>query len=52
MSFSTGNGSQPFVNTETDFFDGFLKDKRRALHRMATDGNVPGAASLQQDLAP
>ncbi len=41
---------EPFVGTTADFFDGFLKGKRRALRRMATDGNVPGVASLQADL--
>ncbi len=50
--FFYGQWLEPFVDTTTDFFDGFLKGKRRALHRMATDGNVPGAASLQQDLGP
>ncbi len=48
--FFYGNWLQPFVDTTTDFFDGFLKGKRRALGRMAADGNVPDAASLQQDL--
>ncbi len=48
--FFYGSWMEPFVDTTTDFFDGFLKDKHRALHQMATDGNVPGAASLQQDL--
>ena len=48
--FFYGHWLEPFVNTTTDFFDGFLKRKRRALRRMATDGNVPGATSLQQDL--
>lgn len=50
--FFYGRWLAPFVNTTSDFFDGFLKGKRRALRRMAADGNVPGAASLQQDLGP
>jgi fermentation-respiration switch protein FrsA (DUF1100 family) len=48
--FFYGRWLEPFIDTSLDFFDGFLKDKRRALRRMATDGNVPGTASLQQDL--
>jgi fermentation-respiration switch protein FrsA (DUF1100 family) len=48
--FFYGRWLEPFVDTTTDFFDGFLKGERRALRRMAADGNVPGAASLQKDL--
>ena len=48
--FFYGRWLEPFIDTSTDFFDGFLKGKRKALRRMAADGNVPGAASLQQDL--
>jgi fermentation-respiration switch protein FrsA (DUF1100 family) len=40
----------PTVATVTDFLNGYLKHDRRALRRMATDGNVPGVASLQEDL--
>jgi predicted esterase len=40
----------PAVHSITDFLDGFLKHDRRALRRLASDGNVPGVASLQEDL--
>ena len=40
----------PAVRSITDFLDGFLKHDRRALRRLATDGNVPGVASIQEDL--
>ena len=40
----------PIVDVTTDFLDGYLKGDSRALARLATDGNVPGVASLQQDL--
>jgi fermentation-respiration switch protein FrsA (DUF1100 family) len=40
----------PAVLTITDFFDGFLKHDRQALRRLATDGDVPGVASVQEDL--
>jgi predicted dienelactone hydrolase len=48
--FFAGPWRDPFVAVTLDFFDGFLKGNRGALRRMAADGNVPGAASLQQDL--
>lgn len=41
---------EPTIRSTTDFLDGFLKHDRKALERLATDGNVPGAASLQEDL--
>ncbi len=40
----------PAVRSITDFLDGFLKHDHRALRRLATDGNVPGVASLQEEL--
>jgi dienelactone hydrolase len=40
----------PAVRSITDFLDGFLKHDRRALRRLATDGNVPGVASVQEVL--
>jgi dienelactone hydrolase len=40
----------PAVRSITDFLDGFLKHHRRALRRLATDGNVPGVASVQEEL--
>jgi dienelactone hydrolase len=41
----------PTVRTITDFLDGFLKRDRGALRRLAIDGNVPGVASVQEDLS-
>jgi fermentation-respiration switch protein FrsA (DUF1100 family) len=40
----------PAVRSITDFFDGFLKHDRDALRTLATDGNVAGVASLEEDL--
>ena len=40
----------PTVRSVTDFLDGYLKHDRRALRRLGRDGNVPGVATLQQDL--
>jgi pimeloyl-ACP methyl ester carboxylesterase len=40
----------PTVRSITDFLDGFLKHDRRALRRLAIDGNVAGVASVQEDL--
>jgi dienelactone hydrolase len=40
----------PTVKTVVDFLDGYLKHDRVALRRLARDGNVPGVASLQEDL--
>ncbi len=40
----------PAVRSITDFLDGFLKHDHHALRRLASDGNVPGVASLQEDL--
>jgi len=42
----------PTVRATTDFLDGFLKGDIKALKRLSKDGNVPGVASLQQDLSP
>jgi hypothetical protein len=39
------------LRTATDFLDGYLKGDRRALKRLAKDGNVAGVASLQKDLS-
>jgi fermentation-respiration switch protein FrsA (DUF1100 family) len=41
----------PMLRTTTDFLDGYLKGDRRALKRLAKDGNVAGVASLQKDLS-
>lgn len=41
----------PTVRSITDFLDGYLKRDRRALRRLATDGNAPGVASVQEDLS-
>jgi predicted dienelactone hydrolase len=41
---------EPTVRSITDFLDGFLKHDRRALRQLATDGNVPGVASVQENL--
>jgi fermentation-respiration switch protein FrsA (DUF1100 family) len=40
----------PTVRTVLDFLDGYLKHDHEALERLARDGNVPGASTLQQDL--
>jgi dienelactone hydrolase len=40
----------PTVRSVTDFLDGYLKHDRRALRRLGRDGDVPGVATLQQDL--
>jgi dienelactone hydrolase len=41
---------EPTILSTTDFLDGYLKHDRKALRRLATDGNVAGVASLQEDL--
>ena len=41
---------EPFIRTTTDFLDGFLKHDRKALHRLAADGNVAGVTTLQAEL--
>lgn len=40
----------PLTTSVTDFLDGYLKHSRKALRRLATDGNVPGVTTLQEDL--
>lgn len=40
----------PLTTSVTDFLDGYLKHSRKALRRLATDGNVPAATTLQEDL--
>lgn len=40
----------PTARTVVDFLDGYLKHDRAALRRLASDGNVPGVASLQESL--
>jgi predicted dienelactone hydrolase len=40
----------PFLRTTTDFLDGYLKHRHRALRRLATDGSVPGATSITLQL--
>jgi predicted dienelactone hydrolase len=40
----------PTIRTVVDFLDGYLKHDHEALERLARDGNVAGASSLQQDL--
>ena len=39
-----------FVRTTTDFLNGYLKHRRSALRRLATDGTVAGATSIQLKL--
>jgi alpha-beta hydrolase superfamily lysophospholipase len=40
----------PLTTSVTDFLDGYLKHRRKALRRLATDGNAPGVTTLQEDL--
>jgi dienelactone hydrolase len=41
---------EPFVRTTTDFLGGYLKHQRSALRRLAADGTVAGATSIQLKL--
>jgi len=41
---------QPMVRSITDFLDGFLKHRRKALRRLTAHGNVPGVASVRKNL--
>jgi fermentation-respiration switch protein FrsA (DUF1100 family) len=41
----------PMIRSVTDFLDGFLEHDRAALHRLPSDGNVPGASSLEKNLS-
>jgi dienelactone hydrolase len=48
--FFTSPWFNPFVKTTTDFLNGYLKHRRSALRRLASDGTVAGATSIQLKL--
>jgi fermentation-respiration switch protein FrsA (DUF1100 family) len=41
----------PTIRSISDFLDGLLDHDREALARLASDGDVPGASSLRQDMS-